>query len=366
GPADLLDYDRTRLKGLVLGEASATSHVAIVARALQIPMVGGVDAALDRAFEGDDAIVDGSSGEVHIRPTPEVIASYVEKRVLQSSRQSAYADERDLPTVTKDGVAIEIFMNAGLALDMPHLAATGAAGVGLFRTELQFLIGAALPRVTAQERLYREVLDKAGDKPVVFRTADLGGDKAAAYMQVEREGNPAMGWRGLRLSIDRPGIIRPQLRALLGAAAGRDLMLMFPMVTLASEVDEARALLEREVAIRRKRGLEAPRSIKIGAMIEIPAAVWRLEAIAARTDFLSVGGNDLAQFFFAADRESERVQRRYDPLEPAFLDFVALLVRKATAAGIPLSYCGEQAADPLMAAALIGIGLRRLSVPASA
>ncbi len=366
GPADLLEYDRARLKGLVLGEASSTSHVAIVARALQIPLVGGLDDALDRAFEGDDAIIDGGAGEVHIRPTPEIIASYVEKRELQSSRQLAFAKEKDLPAVTKDGVAIEILMNAGLALDMPHLSATGAAGVGLFRTELQFLIGAALPRVTAQERLYREVLDKADGKPVVFRTADLGGDKAAAYMNVEREGNPAMGWRGLRLAIDRPGIIRPQLRALLGAAEGRNLCLMFPMVTLPAEVDAAKALLDLEIALRERRGRALPRSIKLGAMIEIPAAVWQLEAIASRTDFLSVGGNDLAQFFFAADRESERVQRRYDPLEPVFLDFVRLLVSKASAAGKPLSYCGEQTADPLIAAALIGLGLRRLSVPASA
>lgn len=365
GPADLLEYDRTRVKGLVIGEASATSHVAIVARALDIPLIAGVDDALDRIFPGDTVIVDGLSGEAHLRPTPEVIASYVEKRALQSSLQQAFLKEKDLPSVTKDGVAIEILMNAGLALDMPHLDATGAAGVGLFRTELQFLIGASLPRKSAQERLYREVLKLANGKPVVFRTADLGADKAAAYMTVERGGNPAMGWRGLRLAVDRPGILRPQIRALLAAAEGQDLSIMFPMVTLPAEIDAARAILDREIAWRVRHKKTPPSTISVGAMIETPAAAWALDAIAARTDFLSVGGNDLAQFFFAADRETDRVRRRYDALETAFLDFVRLIARKAAARDARISYCGEQTADPLVAAALLGLGFRRLSVPAS-
>jgi len=366
GPADLLEYDRSKLKGLVLAEASATSHVAIVARALEIPLVAGVDNALDRVFEGDVVIIDGETGEAHVRPTTDIIDSYRDKRELQSERQAAYAKERDLPSATRDGVDISILMNAGLALDMPHLEATGAAGVGLFRTELQFLIGAQLPRVGVQERLYREVLDRAGDKPVVFRTADLGGDKAATYMKRRLEGNPAMGWRGLRMAVDRPGIIRPQVRALLAAAEGRDLYIMFPMVTLASEIDAARALVDREVERRSKRGAALPAAIRIGAMIETPSAAWRLEEIARRVDFLSVGGNDLAQFYFAADRESEMTQRRFDPIEPGFLSFIQMLVEKAARAGKPVSYCGEQASDPLMAAALIGVGVRRFSIPATA
>lgn len=365
GPADLLEYDRAKLKGLVLCEASSTSHVAIVARALEIPLVAGVDAALERVFEGDAIVIDGETGEVQIRPSTDIIGSYREKLELQSVRQAAFAKERDLPSTTRDGVEIAILMNAGLALDMPHLEATGAAGVGLFRTELQFLIGQQLPKVGAQERLYREVLESAGGKPVVFRTADLGGDKAATYMKRRLEGNPAMGWRGLRMAVDRPGIIRPQIRALLAAAEGRALHIMFPMVTLASEIDAARALVDREVERRARRGFAPPSAIRIGAMIETPSAAWRLEEIAARVDFLSVGGNDLAQFFFAADRESEMTQRRFDPIEPGFLSFIAMLVDKAARAGRPLSYCGEQTADLLMAAALIGVGVRRFSIPAT-
>lgn len=365
GPAELLEYDRSRLKGLIVGEASSTSHVAIVARALGIPLVAGFDNSILLAEHGDEIIVDGGAGEVHIRPTTDVSASYREKQALQSERQAAFAAERHLPSVTRDGVAVDLLMNVGIPLDMTHLESAGAAGVGLFRTELQFLIGAQLPRAGAQEKLYREILDMAGGKPVVFRTADLGGDKAAAYMKRRDEANPAMGWRGMRMAVDRPGLFRPQIRALLAAAAGRDLDILFPMITLVSEIEVARGLLDREIEFRKRRGRDLPRSIRMGAMIETPAAAWRLSEIAARVDFLSIGGNDLAQFYFAADRESEMTQSRFDPLEPGFLSFMAMIAAKAKAAGKPLTFCGEQASDLLMAAALIGVGVTRFSSSAS-
>lgn len=365
GPADLLEYDRGVVRGLVLVEGSATSHVAIVARALSIPVVSGVEGALERIFEKDFLVIDGAAGEVHIRPTPEVIEAYKVKGELQSERQALFARERELPSVTRDGRRIDILMNAGLALDMPHLHDTGAAGIGLFRTELQFLIGRQLPGVAAQEKLYREVLDAARGKPVVFRTADLGGDKSAAYMKHARESNPAMGWRGLRLAIDRPGLLRPQLRALLAAASGRPLDLMLPMVTFASEVDAARAMLDKEIANRTRRGLALPSAIRLGAMIETPAAAWRAGEIAARVDFLSIGGNDLAQFYFAADRDAEWADSRFDPVEPGFLSFIGAAVARVAPTGRPLAYCGEQAADPVMAAALMGVGVTRFSAPAT-
>jgi phosphotransferase system enzyme I (PtsP) len=366
GPAELLEYDRKVLKGLVLGEVSATSHVAIVARALEIPMVTGLGDAVDHAEEGDTVIVDGDAGEVHIRPAPDVIETFRAKRELQSERQAAFAKERMLPAVTKDGVAISIMMNAGLPLDMAHLEATGAEGVGLFRTELQFLIGSQLPSVKVQEALYREILDLAEGKPVIFRTADIGGDKTATYMNSAVEVNPAMGWRGLRMAVDRPGMIRPQLRALLAAAAGRTLYVMFPMVTLARELDDARLLVEREMERAKRRGRELPADVRIGAMIETPAAAWRTSEIAKKVEFLSIGGNDLAQFYFAADRDSERVQRRFDPMNAGFLSFLHECVKRAREAGVPISYCGEQAVDPVMAAALVGVGITQFSVPATA
>jgi len=366
GPAALLEYDRAKLRGLIVGEASATSHVAIVARALGIPFVAGFVNALSIAEEGDDVVIDGDLGEVHIRPTPEIAESFREKRALQTEQKAALAAERELPSVSRDGVSIDLLMNVGIPLDMAHLESTGALGVGLFRTELQFLIGAQLPRAGVQQKLYSDILDQAAGKPVVFRTADLGGDKSAAYMQRHEEANPAMGWRGMRMAVDRPGLFRPQMRALIAAAAGKELNLLFPMITVAREIDAARALLDREIEFRKKRGREMPSAIHLGVMIETPAAAWRIDDIADRVDFLSIGGNDLAQFYFAADRESESMRRRFDPLEPGFLSFIARIAGAADKAGKPLTFCGEQSADILMAAALVGVGVRRFSSPASA
>lgn len=365
GPAELLEYDRKRLKGLVLGEVSATSHVAIVARALKLPMVTGAPDALVLTEEGDQVVIDGDAGEVHIRPQAEVLESFRAKRTRYHELEALYATERALPPVTGDGVRISILMNAGLALDMPFLEETGAEGVGLFRTELQFLVGSQLPSVASQEALYREAMDLAAGRPVVFRTADIGGDKTAPYMDHGNEVNPAMGWRGIRMAVDRPGIIRPQLRALLAAAAGRTLWVMFPFVTLPTEVDDIRALLAREIERAERRSKPLPAEIKVGAMIETPSAAWRADKIAEKVDFLSIGGNDLAQFYFAADRDSERVQRRYDPLNAGFLSFLMTTVDKVSRTDTPLSYCGEQTADAVTAAALIGVGVRQFSLPAA-
>lgn len=364
GPAELLEYDRRNLKGLVLGEVSATSHVAIVARALKIPMVTGLGEAIARCEEDDLVLVDGDHGEIHIRPSADLLEAFRAKQELQSVRQKAFLDERDLPTRTRDGVDISLMVNAGLALDMEHIHDTGAAGVGLFRTELQFLIGSQLPSVASQEAFYRDVIDLADGKPVIFRTADIGGDKTAVYMEKTNEVNPAMGWRGLRMAMDRPGMIRPQLRALLGASANRELHLMFPMVTLASELDGAKEMLDREIRRAERRGDALPEKILIGAMVETPSAAWEIARIAEKVDFLSVGGNDLAQFYFAADRDCEHVQRRFDPLSPGFLSFLRRAIVAADACDTPISYCGEQAADATMAAALMGVGIRAFSVPA--
>ncbi|MEM9168401.1 MAG: phosphoenolpyruvate--protein phosphotransferase [Pseudomonadota bacterium] len=366
GPAELLEYDRDRLRGVVLSEASTTSHVAIVARALEVPIVASVDDALDLADEGDAVVVDGETGVVHLRPTREIADSYRQQQGLRSERQAAFAREAGLPAVTQDGVEVEIHMNAGLAVDMRNLAVTGAAGVGLFRTELQFLIGRQLPRVSDQERFYRDILARAEGRPVVFRTADLGADKSAAYMKRRREANPAMGWRGLRMAVDRPGIVRPQLRALIAAAAGRDLYVMFPMVTLPSELEAARGFIDQEIAFAEAHGKDLPRKIAVGAMVETPAAAWRARALARHADFLSIGGNDLAQFYFAADRDSDLTQRRFDPIDEGFLTFLKHCVDEAAAGGAPVSYCGEQVADTVTAAALLAVGVRRFSIPATA
>lgn len=366
GPAELLEYAHARLRGLVLGEGSATSHVAIVARALEVPLIGRAGSALERAEEGDQIVIDGGSGEVHIRPTDDVVKSFRSKQELQSERQAEYAALKGAPARTRDGVEVSLLMNAGLTVDLPHIEETGAEGVGLFRTELQFLIGARLPQVPAQTELYREVYKLAGAAPVTFRIADLGGDKAAPYMERRREANPAMGWRGLRMSLDRPGLFRGQVRALIAAAEGRPLDILAPLVTVPEEIDQARALLEKELARVKRAGRPLPTAVRLGAMIETPSSAFRVGEIAARADFLSVGGNDLAQFWFACDREAQHLSGRFDPIDPGFLALLKSVVDTAAAAGKPLTYCGEQAADPVVALALIGLGVRRLSLPATA
>ena len=371
GPAELLELDTERLGGLVLADGGGTSHAAIVARALGLPFVSGVPDLVEAARPGDPILLDGDLGEVHLRPAPALRDAFETRKRRRRERLARYHALRDRPAVTRDGVEIDLQMNAGLLLDMPSLEATGASGIGLFRTELPFLIGRTLPTATEQERLYREVLETAGDKPVVFRTADIGSDKRAGYMVQPHEANPAMGWRGLRVGLDRQGLLRTQLRALIAAAEGRTLHVLLPLVTTAGEVAEARVVIDKELARRERLGGTLPARVRVGAMIEIPAAAWSAREIAAAADFVSIGGNDLAQFFFAADRESERVSSRYDPLSDGFIGFLRHAVAEARAGGAgtpdhdPVGFCGEQASDPLMAMALVGAGLRRLSVTAS-
>ncbi|MFN8830460.1 MAG: phosphoenolpyruvate--protein phosphotransferase [Labrys sp. (in: a-proteobacteria)] len=366
GPAALLDYDRERLRGLVLEEGGATSHVAIVARALGIAAVGEVEGATSLFETGDAIIVDGSSGEVHVRPAPEIEAAYVEKVRFRARRQEQYAALRQRPSVTRDGQKIDLLLNAGLLVDLPHVKESGAAGIGLFRTELQFMIASQFPRTQEQYQLYKAVLEAAGDRPVTFRTLDIGGDKVLPYMRQIEEENPALGWRAIRLGLDRPALLRSQLRALLQAAAGRELRVMFPMVADVGEFDRARVLMEREVTFLRKHGKALPDLVKLGVMIEAPSLLWQLDEIARRVDFVSVGSNDLFQFLFAVDRGNQRVASRFDPLSPAMLRALRAIVRQTAQVGVPATLCGEMASRPIEALALIGLGFRQLSMsPAS-
>jgi len=366
GPAELLDYDRERLRGVVLEEGSGTSHVAIVARALGLPLVGQVPDVVALVEGGDPVIVDGSSGHVHVRPRPEVEAAYAEKVRFRARRQAQFRALRDVAPVTLDGVPITMLMNAGLLVDLPHLDEAGAAGIGLFRTEFQFMIASAFPRMSAQRELYAKVLDAAGTRPVTFRSLDVGGDKVLPYLGTAPEENPALGWRAIRISLDRPGLLRSQLRALLQAAAGRELRLMFPMIADCGEFDQAKAVVEGEIAFLERHGHAAPRSIKLGAMVEVPSILFDLEALLSRVDFVSVGSNDLQQFLFAADRGNPRVSDRFDALSAPFLRALRRIVRAGEAAGVPVTLCGELASRPLEAMAVIGIGYRSISMSPAA
>jgi phosphotransferase system enzyme I (PtsP) len=365
GPAALLDYDRKRLRGLVLEEGTANSHVAIVARALGIPAVGEVENAIGIADPGDAIIVDGTSGSIYIRPSSEVEQAYAERVRFRARRQAQYRELRDKPCVSKDGQPVELLLNAGLAIDLPHIDDTGCGGIGLFRTELQFMVGQALPRASEQLSLYRTVLDAAGDKPVTFRTLDIGGDKALPYMETITEENPALGWRAIRLGLDRPGLLRSQIRALLRAAGGRALKIMFPMISVVDEFDQAKIMVERELTYLRQHGHSLPERVDVGTMVEVPALLYQLDELLTRVDFLSVGSNDLFQFMFAVDRGNARVSDRFDAHSAPILRALRDIAAKANAAKVPISLCGEMASQPLGALALLAMGYRSLSLSAT-
>ncbi len=366
GPAALLDYDRKRLRGLILEEGGPTSHVSIVARALGIPTVGEIDNATGLVEPGDAIIVDGSTGNVHMRPPADIEVAYAERVKLRARRQAQYRALRERPCVTKDGAAIALMINAGLTIDLPHIEETGAAGVGLFRTELQFMVADTLPRTNEQYALYRAVLDAAGKKPVTFRTLDIGGDKVLPYMRNVEEENPALGWRAIRLGLDRPGLLRSQVRALLRAAGGRELRLMFPMIAVVEEFDKAKALVEIELTHLRRHGHLLPERVQVGTMLEVPSLLFQLDELLERVDFLSVGSNDLMQFLYAADRGNTRVSERFDPLSKPVLRALKDVVDMAKKHNKPVALCGELASQPIGAMALAIIGFRALSLSPSA
>lgn len=363
GPADLLEYDRTKLAGLLLEEGSAASHATIVARALDIPCVGRLPGLRDRVSEGDPVIVDAETGEAYLRPRVDVVKAIRTRIEVRTQRRAEFVKLRDRPAITRDGAKITLLMNAGLDVDLDILGETGAEGIGLFRTEFQFMVAEELPRFTSQAALYERVLDAAGERPVTFRTLDLGGDKVLPYLEAEREDNPALGWRAIRMGLDRPALLRLQLRALIAASRGRPLRIMFPLVASVDEFRAARSLVDTEVAWALRRGRPAPARLDVGAMIEAPALIWHLDALLPMTDFVSVGTNDLMQYLFAADRGNPRVSDRYDMLSPPALRALAEIQRACADTGTPVSVCGEMAGRPLEAFVLVALGFDRLSMP---
>ena len=368
GPAELLEYDKRRLKGVVLEEGSLTAHVTIVARAMGVPVVGRIADIRHAANEGDTILLDGDMGAVIVRPNRPLTTAFDQRMAMSQKRRAEYAALKHLPPQTRDGERMTLMVNAGLAEDAAMLEMAGADGIGLFRTEFQFLIAATLPGRESQQRLYKSVLDAAGDKPVVFRTVDIGGDKALPYLTdiKDESENPAMGWRALRLSLERKALMKAQARALVEAAAGKVLRVMFPMVSEPWEYEEARALFEEQVEWAQKARRPLPSRVEYGAMLEVPSLAETLDLLLPRVDFLSIGTNDLTQFLFAADRADPRLADRYDWLSPAILRFLRRVVREAKAANVPIRVCGEMGGRPLEAMALIGIGIDGLSITPAA
>jgi phosphotransferase system enzyme I (PtsP) len=365
GPGELLEYGRS-LRGIVLEEGSVGSHAAIVARALAIPLVVRAARITTEALNGDHIMVDGDQGIVHLRPDDTVVNAFRDKIAMQAQAQHRYASIREKPATTRSGETIALTMNAGLMADLPSLENSGAEGVGLFRTELQFLVRNQMPKRTELAALYARVLDAAKGKRVVFRTLDIGSDKVLPYMKPNDEPNPALGWRAIRVGLDKPGVMRMQLQALIRAANGRPLTVMFPFIAQFDEYRAARAEVDKAIQREERLGHILPERIEIGAMLETPSLAYAPRQFFDEVEFLSIGGNDLKQFFFAADRENERVRRRYDTLNVSFLSFIEGIVKRCEETGTPLSFCGEDAGRPIEAACLAAIGLRSLSMrPAS-
>ena len=365
GPGELLEYGR-KLRGVVLEEGSVASHAAIVARALAIPLLVHVGPITTTALNGDRILVDGENGVVHLRPEDSIAAAFRDKMAMEHKAQAKYASLRDKPAVSKDGVRLTLTMNAGLMADLPSLESSGAEGVGLFRTELQFLTRATVPRRGELAKTYGLVMDAAKGQRVVFRTLDIGSDKVLPYMKPQDEPNPALGWRAIRVGLDKPGVMRMQLQAMIRGAAGRPLAVMFPFIAQFDEFREARQRLLDEIENERRLGHALPEKLEIGAMLETPSMVFAPRQFFEMADFISIGGNDLKQFFYAADRENERVRKRYDTLNVSFMNMIEQIVRRCEDVGTPLSFCGEDAGRPVEATCFAAIGMRCLSMrPAS-
>ncbi len=362
GPADLLEYDRTRLRAVVLEEGAAISHVAIVAKSLGLVAVGQAENIVSLSENGDDIIVDGQQGMVYLRPTPDMIQVYVDKVRLGAKRRAHYLELKDKPAVTRDGIEVTLLHNSGLVADLPMLHDTGASGVGLFRTELQFMIASRLPRLKEQVELYSEAIRLTEGKPIVFRLLDIGGDKVIPYLRYEAEENPAMGFRSLRLALDRQGLLRIQIRALLQAANGGPMKILVPMVTDAWEFRQTRLVVNKELERMKHAGQPVPSKLELGAMIEVPSLLWELDQVLPEADFVSIGSNDLVMFLTAADRGNKRVAKAYDPIALPRLRALKHIVDMSRRYNVPLTMCGELAGKTVESLALLSIGMTKLSM----
>lgn len=366
GPAELLEYGHGRIRGLVLEQGSAASHITIISRMMDIPVVSGIHDATEIIAAGDTLVVDGDHGEVYIRPGEDLEKEINRHLVLRDRQNTEFALLRSEPPVTKDGVRISINLNIGFHFDAREAAASDIDGIGLYRTELPYLMANAFPDVESQRKIYADILEKAEGKPVIFRTFDIGGDKQVPYLKMPPEENPAMGWRATRIGLDRPLLLRRQLRALLEAGAGHELYVMFPMIATVQEYDTARALLDGEVASLSGSGAKLPSKIHCGAMLEVPSLIFEMPELVKRVQFISIGSNDLFQFLFAADRTNEQVAQRYDPLRPSIMRLLSGVVMQCRTAGVKVGFCGDMASRPLEAMALFAAGIDTVSIPPAA
>lgn len=361
GPAELMDYDYGRIRGLILEDGTPTMHVAIVAKALNIPVVAKIKGVFAEIQGGQTVAVDGNEGLVYVNPSAMTERDFRKKIAEKEQLAKKLAELRNLPAQTSDGQEIGLYVNVGLPLDFDYIKSTNCDGVGLYRTEIPFMASEFMPDVEKQVSYYKDLMDLCGGKKVIFRSLDVGSDKLLPYWAYGGEANPAIGWRSIRITLDRRAILRKQIKAFLISAAGRELNVMFPMISDLEEFEDAKETLLLELEKEKKRGQPVPAKVNVGLMIEVPSVLFQLDDILPKADFISVGTNDLAQFVFACDRGNPKLLERYDVLSAPFLNVMKLIVDKAAEHQVYCSVCGEMASNPIEALALIGLGYRNLS-----
>jgi len=359
--AQIAEVPQARLAGIVSMRGSGSSHVAILARALGVPTVMGASDLPVARLEGKGLIVDGYLGWVFVQPDDDIKEQFVQLEREERELTEQLQDLKHLPTVTTDGARVSLFANTGLQAEISPALIEVADGLGLYRTEMPFQARDRFPGEDEQVQIYRRPLEAFAAAPCVLRTLDIGGDKKLAYFSVDEE-NPFLGWRGIRVALDHPEIFLTQVRAMLRANEGLgNLSILLPMISRVEELQHAMALIQRAHRELLDEGLDTPLP-PIGVMIEVPAAVYQIEAIAKRVDFISVGTNDLTQYLLAVDRNNERVAKIYDALHPAVLAALVQIKRGAARHGKPVSICGEFAGDPMGAILLLGMGIDSLSM----
>lgn len=361
-PGLTVQLDREHVVGLVSEEGTRTSHAAILAHSIGIPAVFGVAGAIDRIVPGTMLVMDGTRGTVLLDPTPHEIAEARARELRRRELAAQLEQVVSLPAVTTDGVRIVLRGNVDLPDEIAAAREHGAEGVGLLRTEFLITGHSALPSEVEQAEYFRRVAEAFPDHPVIVRTYDLGGDKLPAPFRAPSEVNPQLGWRAIRVCLDRPDLFRSQIRAALRAAVHGDVWLMIPLVTRLDELDRTRELVAEEAVQLEREGIAAATSLPVGVMIETPAAAILADRLAAEADFLSVGTNDLTQYTLVVDRGNARLADRFNPHDPSVLRLLKMVADAARAAGKPASVCGEMASEPLSAFLLIGLGYETLSV----
>lgn len=366
GPADLMDYDYKKIRGLLIEDGTPTMHVAIVAKALGLPVISKIKGMLDEIKDGQLIAIDGNEGYLYTSPSKSLQQKFNAKKIEKEQFQKKLEELKDKPSITKDKTKINLYINVGLSFDLDYIDSTNCDGVGLYRTEIPFMASDVMPDVSRQFGYYKDLMDRAGDRKVIFRSLDVGSDKLLPYWSNSGEENPAIGWRSIRITLDRRAILRKQMRAFLRAAADKELNVMFPMISNLSEFEEAKETLLIELGKEKKKSSAIPKKVNIGIMIEVPSVIFQLDALLEHVDFVSIGTNDLAQFIFACDRGNPRLSERYDVLSAPFLTMMHEIITKANKHGVYCSVCGEMASNPIEAMALIGLGYRNLSMSGSA